>query len=221
MTISQTIEPQLQDPLATIDRLFASLQPKECFSLLPQLRRLLLNEFESWSHYMKQVQQTHYSHIICKANANSDSNDIKAKALIYVLEILPARHAKLASINGDDVLRLPAVNAALLAQLKDSPGDMIWAGLHQNVLQDGALINEIVEQEMELAMLEEVQMNRLSKLRDCFLCGTFEDFKEPEDVVAFVQAMEAFGISVGNLIVKEEASSMAQRWLEFQSETWL
>jgi len=145
---------------------------------------------------MKIVRATQYSDIITQANGDPKNAAAKAKALIYLLETMPARYAALAKINQAEPVELSETNDNLLKQLKTSPRDVKLSKAHEYLLGDPGTARQVEEQEVEMAELEMLHMESLSKLRMPFLTRGFENFKRPQDVKAIITAMKAVGVSV-------------------------
>lgn len=182
--------------MAPISAAASLLQYQELFQLLPKLRNIVLHECEAWSRHMKISRATQYSDIITQANGDPKNAAAKGRALIYLLETLPARYAALAKTNQAEQIELSETNDNLLNQLKTSPCDVKLSKAHEYLLSDPDTARQVKMQEVELGELEMLRMEVLSKMKRFFVTRGFENFQKSEDVVAVIEAMEAVGISV-------------------------
>lgn len=154
--------------------------------LLSSLRALVDKEISSWQNYLNEAKgKSQYEAIL--STGRDDAT--KARALIYILQTLPTRHATLVDIydvgalrSGEDPLedvRLPEVCENLLSELKDPDSTVELRDWYRKVLYSSdSMLHGILETEKLLQIIEQERLRELHLVKAALAkAGSYAEVK--------------------------------------------
>lgn len=194
----------------TMLREISNLPDDEAIALLPRIASILAQEATAWAQHCAIVQSNNYASIIAEAYLpGADLETVKAKALYYVLETMPARFAALAGKNGVESLEPLSETLTILRNQVGRNGvrgsvEFGRADFRQ-LLHHAGFARAIAEQEEVMTELEDARLNHLRRMR-MMLLGTRQlDFTSTKHVAGFVGMMEELGVDVQGIFLGAES----------------